>query len=405
MSSHAKSNVAIVFGKWLPYHFARLAGCVKDFPAAGYNVIGLQYSSGSADYAEFVDPSGRASKLPFKSMDMSEEETGFDLLRVVRMWRRIIREHDLEYVFLPSYWNWSVTMRVVCFLSGCKVIMMNESHAGTEKARGWRRAIKKFIVSRFDGALVGGEPHRRYFASLGLPEEYIVTGYDAIDNEHFSKAAAAARQDEEAVHRQLALPSRYFLSLGRMVQKKNLITLVEAFALFKKAMPGSDVKLAFVGSGECQDELIAGCKRLGLTAGMDPAVNGTDADVLFYGFRQIDQNPAFYALSEAFVLPSIYEEWGLVVNEAMACGRPVIVSRTVGSAEDLVVPGLNGYHFDPESAGDLADKLIQLESDPEKRAAMGAAAEERIRDWGCENLAARAIEILDRLKAEKRSSV
>ncbi|MEY3894669.1 MAG: hypothetical protein RLZZ214_188, partial [Verrucomicrobiota bacterium] len=98
--------------------------------------------------------------------------------------------------------------------------------------------------------------------------------------------------------------------------------------------------------------------------------------------------------SEAFVLPSLYEEWGLVVNEAMACGLPILVSKTVGSAEDLVVPGLNGYHFDPLSATDLADKILLLEDDPEVRRRMSEASLDRIQSWGCENFAAQARKII-----------
>ena len=84
--------------------------------------------------------------------------------------------------------------------------------------------------------------------------------------------------------------------------------------------------------GHCPTEQTDDCK---LTTDVSAAQRGA---VFFYGFRQIEENPVFYALAEAFVLPSLKEEWGLVVNEAMACSLPVIVSRTAGCAEDLL-PG------------------------------------------------------------------
>ena len=106
------------------------------------------------------------------------------------------------------------------------------------------------------------------------------------------------------------------------------------------------------------------------------------AGVYLYGFRQIDENPVFYALAEAFILPSLSEEWGLVVNEAMASGLPVIVSETAGCAEDLLEPAdpwnkmtpkecallshwdllakvrENGFVFNPKSSHELCRVLF-----------------------------------------------
>jgi len=391
--NHNKIAVGIVFGKWLPYHFSRLDACVNEFDNSDYSIIGFQYSSGSLDYGHFVDSRSAEKSLPFYSLDISATETGYNPVRIIYIWAKTIAKYNLRVVLLPSYWNWSVTMRAVCFLMGCRVIMMNESHAGTEKARGFRRYIKKFIVSRFDGAIVGGEPHLRYFSSLGLPTEQIVTGYDAVDNNYFRQSAELARKKESFYREQFKLPKRYFLSLGRMVEKKNLVTLIRAYAEFKINCPASDFKLVFVGSGECVNQLYDQCLTENLSFSKDP-LNNDLSDVLFYGFRQINENPIFYALAQVFILPSVSEEWGLVVNEAMACSLPVIVSETVGSAEDLVVPGYNGYHFDPRSSSDLASQMLKLADDPDERERMSIAAQQKIQGWGCENFAKKSLEII-----------
>ena len=135
----------------------------------------------------------------------------------------------------------------------------------------------------------------------------------------------------------------------------------------------------------------------------------------FYGFRQIEENPLFYALADAFILPSLWEEWGLVVNEAMASGLPVVVSETVGCAEDLLKPGSprvpinlsahqsarltrlagrirqNGFVFNPNSVESLADVLIFLEEDSMIRQYMGKASGELVREFSCENFARNAL--------------
>jgi hypothetical protein len=106
--------------------------------------------------------------------------------------RKLFKAEKVDVAFLPSY---SPARFLAIFLAaklaGPRTVMMNESHAGTERATGWKRWIKRQIVKQFDAALVGGEPHKRHFAGLGIPEDKIFTGYDAVDNAYF-----AARADE-----------------------------------------------------------------------------------------------------------------------------------------------------------------------------------------------------------------
>ena len=398
--------------------------------------------------------------------------------------------------------------------------MMNESHAGTEQATGWKRWIKRQIVKQFDAALVGGEPHKRHFASLGIPTDKIFTGYDAVDNDFFASRAddiraAAKKSDvwrvtsdesgekpgaehlstlnsqpstEQSLHSAYGLPERYFLSLGRMVEKKNLATLIAAYGRYcdewrvtsDESGRQAPASLVFVGSGVLEGALREQARTLGLrvvdrtdagpktkrlkdeeTKGpqsqaeprlcepkAEPQMaprqtglsqnckpnteNSVESDrgaVYFYGFRQIEENPVFYALAEAFVLPSLKEEWGLVVNEAMACSLPVIVSRTAGCAEDLL-PGSeswqcsvgsiqfgeekttddrkpltddsleersNGFVFDPKSSDALSEALRRIADplNPQRStlnaAAMGRRSREIVAKFSCENFARQAM--------------
>jgi glycosyltransferase involved in cell wall biosynthesis len=179
-----------------------------------------------------------------------------------------------------------------------------------------------------------------------------------------------------------------------------------------------------VGSGEEEAKLRALCQELNLpvydktalangssSAGSKPELPG----VHFYGFRQIEENPVFYALADAFILPSLWEEWGLVVNEAMASGLPVVVSETAGCAEDLLVPGRltlpqelpmdlrvrlvplrehirqNGFTFDPTSVQSLANAMILLEAIPEIREDMAKASQQIVERFSCENFATNAL--------------
>jgi len=102
--------------------------------------------------------------------------------------------------------------------------------------------------------------------------------------------------------------------------------------------------------------------------------------VRFPGFCQYDELPAYYGLADALVLASTHEQWGLVVNEAMAAGLPVLVSERCGCAPDLVVEGETGYTFDPYDEAAIADAVGRLPED-EVRRQMGASSRERIQAW------------------------
>ena len=110
-------------------------------------------------------------------------------------------------------------------------------------------------------------------------------------------------------------------------------------------------------------------------------------EVVFAGFQQFDELIAYYAFAGAFIHPALQEQWGLVVNEAMACGLPIGVSQTVGAAYDLVQDGINGYKFDPSEVSSIEDALTRLAADPEHREKMAAGSREIIQSWNPEDFA------------------
>ncbi len=443
-------TIAVCFGQFGPYHNARVAALQLaakergDGQSPPQRVIPVQIAASTTTYAW---KAGDESKAIGKRCDglctlctgMEEEASPAEVFFKAR---KLFKEQQAGVVFVPSY---SPGRYFAIFAAakslGLKTVMMNESHAGTEKATGWKKWIKRQIVKQFDAALVGGAPHKRHFASLGIPDEKIFTGYDAVDGEYFAEQAAAIRADAGQFRARLGLPERYFLNLGRMVPKKNLATLVAAYGRYCDGWRAAGderngkmpVALVFVGSGELEPELEAQARSLGLDvvdrrgwkAGARPASTENcklstehsaeqHGTVLFYGFRQLDENPVFYALAEAFILPSLHEEWGLVVNEAMAAGLPVIVSSTAGCVEDLLPGGESGQHappslnpqrstlnslearsngfvFDPTSTEALAEALRRIAESGEHRADMAKRSREIVAKFSCENFARQAL--------------
>lgn len=403
-------RIAIIWGNWGPYHYARFKALFEEGEKRGIEVHGVELFATSG-YYDWTVSTGHPA---VHHLDIGDTEMEFNPVLLCRHLLPLLIRIRADVLFVPSYWHWSLFANLAGRICRGKIVMMNESHAATQQATGWKKALKKQIVRRFHGALVGGSPHIRHFANLGLDESRIFVGYDAVDNDYFSRRSRKIRQDPETIRAELELPENYFLNLGRMVAKKNLTTLIRAFALFLKNHPDTRHHLVMVGSGEEEEGLRQLCEQLKL-----PVVNRThirtragnrtlatvgpsDQDreeeeipdrpaVHFYGFRQIEENPAFYALATAFVLPSSKEEWGLVVNEAMACSLPVIVAREVGCAENLVISGQNGYTFNPASPEELARLLGKIQ-DPDRAARMGGQSLKIIEHWGCERFASGAIQ-------------
>jgi glycosyltransferase involved in cell wall biosynthesis len=131
-----------------------------------------------------------------------------------------------------------------------------------------------------------------------------------------------------------------------------------------------DAALVFVGSGE-QEAMLAHI----VEAHNIP-------DVYFLGFRNQAELPLLYAIGDIFVMPTENEPWGLVINEAMAAGLPIIASEEIGAVPDLVQDGLNGYAFPAGNVEALTRRLQGLVSNPQLRQEMGAKSREIISNWG-----------------------
>jgi glycosyltransferase involved in cell wall biosynthesis len=286
---------------------------------------------------------------------------------------------------------------------------MIDSHKGTMRSRAVGTWLKRRLVRLFDAALVGGHPQMTYVESLGMHRDHIFVGYDSVDNDYFARRAAETRARAAEFRHRYDLPSRYFLSLGRFLPKKNLGTLIRAYRRFLDSA-ATKTHLVMVGSGSEETNLRMLCDELRLPvynkmASKIDVQESSTADsapgVHFYGFRQIEENPIFYALADAFILPSAVEEWGLVLNEALSCSLPVVVSETVGSAEDLLravsPPGSaknirqNGFVFNPNSAASLTEALLTLDSNPDLRQTMGQAGRLIVEDFSCERFARSAL--------------
>jgi glycosyltransferase involved in cell wall biosynthesis len=178
------------------------------------------------------------------------------------------------------------------------------------------------------------------------------------------------------------------LYCGQLIERKGLDNLLDAFVSLADEFP--ELELQLVGEGPLRKSLA------------DRVPVHLKDRVELAGFQGIDQLPRFFAAADIFVLPSLHDGWGVVVNQALAAGLPIVCSNAVGAAVDLVSPGQNGFVVPPADAAALAVAIRDLASSRERRAAYGNCSRERAHDWTPRRGVDRWVELAERV-LERRS--
>jgi len=225
--------------------------------------------------------------------------------------------------------------------------------------------LKDQFLGQCTAFVVPGQSAGEYLRSRKIGGERIFTAPNAVENDFFAAAAANARANAAQIRSQLGLPDRYFLFAGRLVPEKGIFDLLAAYAKLDDPLR-RQFGLVFVGDGPSRRAL------------EDRAAAVVPGMIRFAGFAQREQLTKYYSLAETLILPTYTDTWGLVVNEAMASGLPVILSRAAGCASDLVQDGCNGLLVPPGDVAALASAMNRLAQQPQLCKTMGARNVERI---------------------------
>ena len=238
------------------------------------------------------------------------------------------------------------------------VLFRGDSHL-LDGRRGWRwwatRAVLRRVYAWPSAFLCVGQANRAYYRACGVPEERLFPCPHSIEVDRFAEPHAELEGEARAWRRALGLAdgTRVLLFVGKFEPKKCPVELMDACAHW----PAGDWRLLLVGDGVLGDAI---WRR----ASADPA------RFLVLPFQNQSRMPLVYRLGDVFILPSRYQEtWGLAVNEALACGRPVLVSDRVGCAADVVEPGVNGEVFRAEDWADCRSAYERLCARPPASAA------------------------------------
>ena len=258
----------------------------------------------------------------------------------------------------------------LAFLSAGKnrtpILLRGESTLVGQRAP-WVAAAKRLalgaLLRRIHGALAIGTLNRDFYRAYGVPEERIFWVPYAVDNDRFRADADRWQSSRAQLRQTLGLPPDVpvVLYVGKLIERKRPLDLLDAYARVAADHPAAVV---FVGEGAERPRLDAAIARHGLSR------------ISITGFVNQGEIARYYAAADALVLPSSHEPWGLVLNEGMCFGLPVVASDAVGAAPDLVRADDNGFVYPVGDVSALAHVLRRLLTDQALRARMGARSRE-----------------------------
>ena len=361
-TSESAPTVVVMFHTFGPYHCARL-----ETGTDGMKAVGLEVNARDERYAwdqEALNPAFDKVTLFGRG-----NEGAMTRWRTIKKVWRTLTELRPSAVVLPGWSELAALVGIAwAWWRKVPVVLMSDSRREDQPRATWRERLKRMVVCRCQSALVAGRPHVEYFVSLGMPRDRIFTGYDVVDNDYFRDKAEGARLQAAEVRARYGVPKRYFLVVARLIPEKNLESLFKAYAQYvSSAREGWD--LVILGDGPLRDRLEALRDELKLRD-----------SIWMPGFKDYDELPMWYGLAGAFILASTKDTWGLVVNEAMAAGLPVLVSQGCGCCDDLVSEGENGFTFDPVSEWEMAETMRFIAEDSDVKA-MGSKSQEIIDQW------------------------
>jgi glycosyltransferase involved in cell wall biosynthesis len=294
------------------------------------------------------------------------------------LWRLLRKSHFDAVALYTGYRYASFWIALVAAkASGTAVLFGTDAHELRPRdARSWKLSLKGWLWPRLfrlaDMVIVPSSGSLALMHSLGLPEERVALTPYTVDNEWWS--AQAARADRAATRQEWKIPAdaAVVLFCAKLQPWKRPADLLCAFAraAVSDLPTQAGAYLVFAGDGPLKAALEEEARRLGVSE-----------RVRFLGFVNQTALPAVYSAADLLVLPSEYEPFAVVVNEAMLCGCAVAVSDRVGARYDLVHPGENGFVFRCGDIEELAAILREVLPDRARLQQMGAAARERMRKW------------------------
>ncbi|GAC1630607.1 MAG: hypothetical protein NVS9B14_01410 [Candidatus Acidiferrum sp.] len=290
--------------------------------------------------------------------------------------KELIREGKFDAVLCftgyarASFW---IARRAAKKAGAAFIFGTDASSLEPRDGKSWKSALKKIVWPRLfglaDQVIVPSTASEAMMRSLGIPAERITMTPYSVDNEWW--IARAAEVDRAAEREKIGLDETEvaILFCAKLQPWKRPMDVLRAYAQAQI----ENSRLIFAGDGPLRSELETEAARLGISE-----------QVVFLGFVNQSALPALYKLVDLMILPSTYEPFAVVVNEAMCCGCPAMVSDRVGAAQDLVEPIVPEFVFPAGNVQVLAEKIAGVLRTPSKLRELRPVVVEHIKSWSPE---------------------
>lgn len=368
-------KIGVLFANYGPYHIARteaLYNCLKE---RNWQVVGIELARSAAEYPW----QNKVTSFPFSIVTLitNQQLEQAKISNLLQQLPTVLNEINPDALVIAGYANPAMLSALAwCLLHRKLAILLSDSKEDDTTRSWWREAFKRWIVKRYKVALVAGKPHKRYLVKLGMAPEAIFLGYDVVGNESF--------HPHKIKHLPKKIDRNYFLSSNRFIPKKNIFFLLSAYSAYRQTVGSDAWDLVLCGDGSLRPQI-------------EQHINELEIKDFVHlpGFLQQDELLPHFAHAKCFIHASIQEQWGLVVNEAMAAGLPVLVSNRCGCFEDLIIEGVNGFGFDPENTQELTNLMVKMSSGAVDLQAMGQASLEQIKKFSPDYFAQSLIQAVE----------
>lgn len=374
VKSERKLSVAMVWSQFAAYHVDRCEAVARRLSDRA-EILAVEVATTSVDYA--WEPSGdvvgarKVTLFPGQSFD------SIPPLRRFRAMFAAVKHCDMVAIGISYGERDAILLSWALRMLGKKVVVFSESKFDDTRRSVWFELTKSMILGCYSAAIVGGRRHIDYFRFLRFQQRPVLPGYDGVGMDRVRRQAGGILAPAG-----VPFCSRPFVYVGRFVNKKNLVRLAEGYARYVELAGDAPRRLILVGSGSEEDRLRRRIADLGIGHLID-----------FPGFLSAEAVSRTLAGSLALMLVSAEEQWGLVVNEALALGLPAVISHEVGSGDALVRNFVNGFVVESNCPEAIGRAMLHLSADEGTWENMVAASHARA--WmGDTDRLADAVELL-----------
>ncbi len=359
-----------------PYHHARFSELAKN---CELTVVEILPASQEYDWKS-VDETSFYKIIKIEEHKIGKEIKGKKLLNAVK---QLIEEHRPQAIITMG-WN-NKTYWAILYMGNkmeIPVFCTSDSILKAKKRYYILEFLKGTMIKGFNGFLTAGKQSENYLNYLGIPLSKIFKPFDVVDNNHF-KSNGKTIKSFNYYH-------PYIVCVSRYIPVKNLFKLIIAYKEYILRYGINNTILYIIGSGPLELQLKDLIKKLNLSN-----------QIILYPFIQYDELPPIYRHAKGLILPSLSDQWGLVVNEAMAAGIPVMVSNRCGCTDDLIIEGENGWTFEPSIEGIVMVLKKFFNTPPEKLKQMGMKGQEIISNYDLKDHKFAILNMIDTLKDKK----